>query len=44
MLFDPTKGAAKRQAVAAAAGAIVFALCILGGVAFVAVHFITKFW
>lgn len=44
MLFDPKRGAAERQAIAAAIGGVVFTLCILAGVVFVAFHFIVKYW
>lgn len=44
MLFNPNSGAAIRQAKLAIALAAIFYISFVGGIIWVAVHFISKFW
>lgn len=44
MLFDPARGAADRKAIAIIVGVFIVWLTAVGTMAFVAVHFIIKYW
>jgi hypothetical protein len=44
MMFDPNNGAAVRRAKLLIGGAWLLALSIWGAIAYVAIHFITKYW
>jgi hypothetical protein len=44
MMFDPNNGAVARRAKLMIGGAWAFALTVWGLIAYVAVHFISKYW
>lgn len=44
MMFDPNSGAMARLTKLLAAMGITFYLAVLGSIAWVAIHFISKYW
>lgn len=44
MMFDPNNGAVARKMKLLAVGAVTFYLAVVGSVAWVAIHFISKYW
>jgi hypothetical protein len=44
MMFDPNNGAVARRTKLLAAMAVAFYLAVVGSFAWVAIHFISKYW